>query len=138
MTRDKEPAPPELATVRYQVKDVDRALAFYTERLGFAVQHRAGTQFAAVTRGSLRLVLGGPGSSGSRALPDGRTQEPGGWNRILLYVDDLESEVRALSAAGVRFRNDIESGPGGSQVQIEDPDGNPIELHQPPAGRTGR
>ncbi len=137
MTRDKQPAPPELATVRYQVKDVDRALAFYTERLGFAIQHRAGPQFAAVTRGSLRLILSGPGSSGSRALPDGRTQEPGGWNRFLLDVNDLESEVQKLRAAGVRFRNDIESGPGGTQIQIEDPDGNPIELHQPPSGAAG-
>jgi glyoxylase I family protein len=120
------------AAVRYQVKDVDRAVTFYAERLGFALEMRAGAQFAAVTRGGLRLLLSGPGASGSRPLPDGRSQEPGGWNRIVLDVDDLASELRDLRAAGVRVRNEIESGPGGSQVQIEDPDGNPIELHQPP------
>jgi catechol 2,3-dioxygenase-like lactoylglutathione lyase family enzyme len=87
-----------------------------------------------VVRGDLVLLLGGPGSSGSRPLPDGRRQEPGGWNRIVLYVDDLTATIAALRDAGVRFRNEVERGPGGSQVQIEDPDGNPIELHESPKG----
>jgi catechol 2,3-dioxygenase-like lactoylglutathione lyase family enzyme len=121
--------------VRYQVSDVQRSLAFYTERLGFRVERHSGAAFASVDRGHLRLLLSGPGSSGSRPLPDGRRQEPGGWNRIVLYVDDLPSEIDSLKAAGVRFRNTIEVGPGGSQIQIEDPDGNPIELHQEPPPR---
>jgi catechol 2,3-dioxygenase-like lactoylglutathione lyase family enzyme len=119
------------ATVRYQITDLERAIRFYTEHLGFTLDHRAGDAFASVSRGYLRLVLGGPGSSGSRPMPDGRRQEPGGWNRIILYVDDLESTIARLREAGARFRNEIERGPGGSQIQIEDPDGNPIELHQP-------
>ncbi|HKU38075.1 MAG TPA: VOC family protein [Polyangiales bacterium] len=119
------------AAVRYQVKDVARAIAFYTEHLGFTLEQRAGDAFAAVSRGSLRLLLGGPSSSGARELPDGTKQEPGGWNRIVLYVPDLAASIERLRAAKVRFRNDVESGPGGSQIQIEDPDGNPIELHQP-------
>lgn len=122
-----------LATVRYQVSDIERSIDFYTRRLGFGLEQRAGSAFAAVTRGALRLVLSGPGSSGSRPLPDGRRQEPGGWNRFILYVDDLDSQIRALRDAGVRVRNDVEVGPGGKQIQIEDPDGNPIELHEAPA-----
>jgi glyoxylase I family protein len=121
------------AVVRYQIADVARAIAFYTEHLGFAVDLHAGPAFAAVSRGDLRLLLSGPGSSGARPMPDGRAQAPGGWNRIVLYVDDLAAVIAALRAAGVTFRNEIEAGPGGSQIQIEDPDGNPIELHQPPA-----
>jgi glyoxylase I family protein len=120
-----------LPSVRYQIADIGRAIEFYTEVLGFEVESRAGDAFAAVTRDGLRLVLSGPGSSGSRPMPDGREQTPGGWNRILLYVDDLESHITTLRAAGVPFRNDIESGPGGRQIQLEDPDGNPIELHEP-------
>src|SRR5215208_3647728 len=123
--------PNERATVRYQISDVERAIRFYTEQLGFEVDQRSGPAFAAVTRGSLRLVLSGPGSSGSRAMPDGRHQEPGGWNRIILYVDDLDARITSLRQAGAVFRNQVEHGPGGSQIQIEDPDGNPIELHQP-------
>jgi catechol 2,3-dioxygenase-like lactoylglutathione lyase family enzyme len=119
------------ATVRYQISEIDRAIRFYTERLDFKLDHRAGDAFASVSRGALRLVLSGPGASGSRDLPDGRRQTPGGWNRIILYVDDLESTIARLRAAGTPFRNGIERGPGGSQIQIEDPDGNPIELHQP-------
>jgi catechol 2,3-dioxygenase-like lactoylglutathione lyase family enzyme len=128
------PATPDTtsATVRYQITDIDRAIRFYTERLGFTLAMRAGDAFAAVTRGALRLILGGPGSSGSRPMPDGQRQVPGGWNRILLYVDDLEAEIARHRAAGTRFRNEIERGPGGSQIQIEDPDGNPIELHEAP------
>jgi catechol 2,3-dioxygenase-like lactoylglutathione lyase family enzyme len=123
------------AVVRYQVTDVARSLAFYTERLGFRPDPTPRSpMFASVVRGDLRLLLGGPGSSGSRPMPDGRRQEPGGWNRIVLYVSDLSPIVAALREAGVRFRNDVESGPGGSQIQIEDPDGNPIELHESPTG----
>jgi len=124
-----------MVSVRYQVADIDRAAAFYLDRLGFRAAERAGTAFGSVVRGNLRLILSGPGASGSRPLPDGRRQEPGGWNRILIYVDDLQAMITSLRAAGVRFRNEIESGPGGSQILIEDPDGNPIELHQPPAAK---
>jgi catechol 2,3-dioxygenase-like lactoylglutathione lyase family enzyme len=120
------------AVVRYQVRDVDRSIAFYTEQLGFVLAQRAGAVFATVSRGDLRLLLSGPGSSGSRQLPDGRQQEPGGWNRIVLYVDDIESSISSLASAGIRFRNEVEAGPGGKQIQLEDPDGNPLELHQPP------
>jgi glyoxylase I family protein len=119
------------ATVRYQVRAVEPSIAFYTELLGFKVDQRTGP-FAAVSRGNLRLILSGPGTSGARPMPDGRQQEPGGWNRILLYVDDLQSEIERLKQQGVRFRNQVEVGPGGSQILIEDPDGNPIELHQAP------
>jgi glyoxylase I family protein len=119
--------------VRYQVKDIDRSVAFYTGQLGFRLQQKTGSVFAAVSRGGLRLILSGPGSSGSRPMPDGRLQEPGGWNRIVLDVDDLASRIRELAAAGARFRNEVEVGPGGKQIQIEDPDGNPIELHEPPS-----
>ncbi|HKE18414.1 MAG TPA: VOC family protein [Kofleriaceae bacterium] len=124
------------ATVRYQVADVGRSLDFYTRHLGFQLQHRAGSAFASVTRGHLRLLLSGPGSSGSRPMPDGRRQEPGGWTRIVLDVDHLDSQIQTLRGAGVRFRNQVEEGPGGRQIQIEDPDGNPIELHEPPAAST--
>jgi glyoxylase I family protein len=120
------------ATVRYQISDIEGAIRFYTERLGFALDMRSGDAFARISRGHLHLLLSGPGSSGSRPMPDGRRQTPGGWNRIVLDVDDLEATIGRLRAAGTRFRNEIERGPGGSQIQIEDPDGNPIELHQRP------
>jgi catechol 2,3-dioxygenase-like lactoylglutathione lyase family enzyme len=120
------------AVVRYQILDVDRAVAFYTEQLGFQVIQRAGSVFATVARGDLHLLLSGPGSSGSRAMPDGRKQEPGGWNRIVLFVDDLDSIVSTLKRGNTRFRNEVEAGPGGKQIQLEDPDGNPIELHEAP------
>ncbi|HTF90070.1 MAG TPA: VOC family protein [Planctomycetota bacterium] len=123
---------PSAAVVRYQVQDVDRAVAFYTERLGFQVKQRSGPILATVSRGDLNLLLSGPNASGSRPLPDGRRQEPGGWNRIVLYVDSLETTIAALEAAGSRFRNKIEEGPGGKQIQVEDLDGNPIELHEAP------
>jgi len=121
----------DVAVIRYQVADIDRAIGFYVERLGFQLELRAGGAFAEVSRGVLHLLLSGPGSSGSRPLPDGRRQDPGGYNRILLYVDDIERELARHRDSGVRVRNEIESGPGGKQVQIEDPDGNPIELHEP-------
>lgn len=120
------------AVVRYQVRDVERAIAFYTGHLGFRLTQRSGPMFATVSRGDLHLLLSGPGASGSRPMPDGRRQEPGGWNRIVLYVDDLDAIVAVLGAAGTAFRNEVEVGPGGRQIQVEDPDGNPIELHEAP------
>lgn len=122
------------AVVRYQVRDVDRAVGFYTERLGFALVQRPAPVLAIVARGQLHLLLSGPAASGSRAMPDGRQQEPGGWNRIVLYVNDLDATMAGLKAASARFRNEVEVGPGGKQVQIDDPDGNPIELHEAPKG----
>jgi catechol 2,3-dioxygenase-like lactoylglutathione lyase family enzyme len=120
------------AVVRYQVLDVERAITFYTERLGFRLEQRAGAVFATVSRGDLHLLLSGPASSGSRPMPDGRRQEPGGWNRIVLYVENIDAMITALRSGGARFRNELEVGPGGKQIQIEDPDANPIELHEAP------
>jgi catechol 2,3-dioxygenase-like lactoylglutathione lyase family enzyme len=120
------------AVVRYQTTDLDRATTFYTTQLGFDLEQRRGP-IAIVVRGALHLLLSGPESSGSRPMPDGQRQEPGGWNRIVLYVDDLEALVTRLRSAGTTFRNDVEVGPGGKQIQILDPDGNPIEIHEPPA-----
>jgi catechol 2,3-dioxygenase-like lactoylglutathione lyase family enzyme len=120
-----------MATIRYLVMDVDAAIAFYTEHLGFTLVQQMGPAFAIVGRGDLSLWLAGPRSSAARAMPDGRKPEPGGWNRLVVEVDDLEAEVTALRAAGVSFRNDFVSGPGGRQILLEDPDGNPIELFQP-------
>lgn len=121
----------DFAHVRYQVGDIDRSITFYTKQLGFEVRERVGKAFASVCRGRLRLILSGPGSSGARPMPDGRAQKPGGWNRILIYVDDLDAHIEVLKRQHVQFRNAVEAGPGGRQVQIEDPDGNPIELHEP-------
>ena len=121
------------AGVRYQVRDVARAVQFYTKHLGFKLDRAAGPAFASVSNGSLTLWLSGPGSSGARPLPDGRKQEPGGWNRLALEVDDLPARVAELKKQGLRFRNEIEKGPGGQQIQLEDPDGNPVELFQPAA-----
>lgn len=121
--------------VRYQVKDVARASAFYTQQLGFTLQHQQLPAFASVALGGAQVLLSGPGASGSRPMPDGRAQEPGGWNRVVLRVTDLAGFVTELRKAGVRFRNELETGPGGRQVQIEDPDGNPIELFEPASGR---
>ena len=120
------------AVVRYQIRDVKRAIAFYTQHLGFELVQQNGDVFATVSRGELRLLLSGPESSGSRAMPDGRKQEPGGWNRIVLFVKDIDATIDALKRSDARFRNEIEVGPGGKQIQIEDPDGNPIELHEAP------
>lgn len=119
------------AAVRYQVKDIDRSVQFYTQRLGFHLEQQFGTAFAKVSHGSFILWLSGPASSGSRPMPDGRTQEPGGWNRFALQVDDLDSRVASMKKTGLHFRNDIETGPGGKQIQLDDPDGNPIELFEP-------
>jgi glyoxylase I family protein len=120
------------AVVRYQTTDLDRATAFYTTQLGFELEQRRGP-IAIVVRGALHLLLSGPESSGSRPMPDGQRQEPGGWNRIVLYVDDLDALVTRLRGVGTTFRNDVEVGPGGKQIQILDPDGNPIEIHEAPA-----
>ena len=117
--------------VRYMVDDVEAAVAFYTTHLGFRLISRAGAAFADVARGDLRLLLSGPASSAGRAMPDGRRPGPGGWNRILLVVEDLRAEVERLRAAGLRSRNDIVAGPGGSQILFEDPAGNVVELFQP-------
>jgi len=117
--------------VRYQVRDVARAAVFYTERLGFTLEHQQLPAFASVSLGDTQLLLSGPGASGSRPMPDGRRQEPGGWNRVVLRVADLPQVIEELREAGVRFRNHMEIGPGGRQVQIEDPDGNSIELFEP-------
>jgi catechol 2,3-dioxygenase-like lactoylglutathione lyase family enzyme len=122
-----------MATVRYIVHDVDAALAFYCGQLGFReVMHPAPT-FAMVTRDDLRLTLSAPGGpgGGGQAMPDGTVPQPGGWNRISLEVEDLESEVAGLREAGARFRNDIVTGVGGKQILVDDPSGNPIELFQP-------
>jgi catechol 2,3-dioxygenase-like lactoylglutathione lyase family enzyme len=119
--------------VRYMVDDVDAAIAFYTTHLGFGLLTRAAPAFADVARGDLRLLLSGRTSSAGRPMPDGRQPVAGGWNRIQLVVDDIGAEVERLRAAGVRFRNDVVRGPGGAQVLIEDPAGNPIELFQPAA-----
>ena len=118
-------------SVRYIVDDVDAAIAFYTTHLGFELRSSAAPAFADVVRGRLRLLLSGPTSSGGRTLPDGRQPEPGGWNRIHLIVPDISNEVARLRADGVSFRNDIVTGPGGRQILLEDPSGNPVELFQP-------
>jgi len=117
--------------VRYQVSDVSRAAAFYTEQLGFKLDHQHLPQFAAVSFETLHLFLSGPGASGSRPMPDGTHQESGGWNRIVLRVADLPSRIEELKKRGLRFRNEMETGPGGKQIQLLDPDGNPIELFEP-------
>jgi glyoxylase I family protein len=117
--------------VRYQVKDVARSVAFYTQQLGFTLQHQQLPAFANVSLSEVSILLSGPGASGSRPMANGERQEPGGWNRIVLRVSDLPGCIAALKSAGLRFRNEMETGPGGRQVQIEDPDGNPIELFEP-------
>jgi catechol 2,3-dioxygenase-like lactoylglutathione lyase family enzyme len=117
--------------VRYMVDDVDGAVAWYTKHLGFTLLSNAAPAFADVTLGSLRLLLSGPTSSAGRAMPDGDQPGPGGWNRIHLIVEDLPTEVARLRTAGVRFRNDIVTGPGGSQILLIDPSGNFVELFQP-------
>jgi glyoxylase I family protein len=117
--------------VRYQTRDVNRAVAFYTQQLGFELKHQQGAAFAAVTCGGVDVLLSGPGSSGARPLPDGQEQQPGGWNRLVLAVADLAQAVPVLKDRGVRFRSDIVAGPGGKQIQLLDPDDNPVELFEP-------
>jgi catechol 2,3-dioxygenase-like lactoylglutathione lyase family enzyme len=123
--------PDELVNVRYMVDDVEEAVAFYRNHFGFTLRFSAAPAFADVVRGNLRLLLSGPASSAGRPMPDGRTPQPGGWNRIHFIVEDIAGEVERLRSAGLRFRNDIVSGPGGQQILLEDPAGNPIELFQP-------
>jgi glyoxylase I family protein len=117
--------------VRYQIRDVARAVAFYTTQLGFTLEHQQLPAFASISLGDAQILLSGPQASGSRPMPNGNPQEPGGWNRVVLRVTDLVGFIDTLKKAGVNFRNDMETGPGGKQVQIEDPDGNPIELFEP-------
>jgi len=121
----------DLVSVRYMVDDVDAAITFYTTYFGFTVRHSATPAFADVARGNLRLLLSGPSSSAGRPMPDGRKPHAGGWNRIHFIVSDIEAEVERLRAAGLTFRNQIVTGPGGSQILLDDPSGNPIELFQP-------
>ena len=121
----------DLTSVRYMVDDVESSIDFYTRHLGFALRMSAAPAFADVVRGNLRLLLSGPKSSAGRPMPDGAQPAPGGWNRIHLIVDDIAVEVDRLRAAGLTFRNDIVSGPGGQQILLEDPSGNVVELFQP-------
>jgi catechol 2,3-dioxygenase-like lactoylglutathione lyase family enzyme len=125
--------PDELVNVRYMVDDVESAVAFYTTHFGFELRSSAAPAFADVVRGNLRLLLSGPKSSAGRPMPDGRTPQPGGWNRVHFIVEDIAAEVERLRSTGVTFRNEIISGPGGQQILLEDPSGNPIELFQPAA-----
>jgi len=121
----------ETVNVRYMVDDVDSAVDFYTSHFGFSVQSNHAPAFADVVRGNLRLLLSGPTSSAGRPMPDGRQPRPGGWNRIHFVVEDIDAKVERLRGAGLSFRNDIVSGPGGRQILVDDPSGNPIELFQP-------
>ena len=122
-----------MVSVRYMVDDVEAAVGFYTKVLDFEILNNFAPAFADVARGQLRLLLSGPSSSAGRPMPDGAKPGPGGWNRIHLIVDDIEAEVERLRAAGLPFRNDVVSGPGGKQILVDDPSGNPIELFQPAA-----
>ena len=117
--------------VRYQVSNVERSILFYARTLGFTVDRQNLPAFGQVSLGDLTLILSGPGASGSRPMPDGRTQESGGWNRVVLSVEDLPAVIARLKTHGAEFRNEMEVGPGGKQIQLEDPDGNPIELFEP-------
>ena len=116
--------------VRYQTRDVNRAVAFYTQHLGFELKHQQGSAFASVSCGGIDLLLSGRDSSGARPMPDGQQQEPGGWNRLVLAVSDLPTLVAAMKDRGLRFRSEIVSGPGGKQIQLLDPDENPLELFE--------
>jgi len=131
-------SPEDMVSVRYMVDDVQAAIDFYTSHLGFTLRTSAAPAFADVTRGNLRLLLAGPKSSAGRPMPDGRKPGPGGWNRIHFIVPDIAAEVDRLRAEGVRFRNDILTGPGGRQVLIEDPAGNVVELFEPASATQGR
>ena len=127
----------QTVSVRYMVDDVEESIGFYTRHLGFELESDFAPAFAEVVRGNLRLLLSGPTSSAGRPMPDGRQPGPGGWNRIHFIVDDIGVEVERLRAAGLGFRNDIVTGPGGKQILVDDPSGNPIELFQP-AGQGGK
>jgi catechol 2,3-dioxygenase-like lactoylglutathione lyase family enzyme len=122
-----------MATVRYLVNDVDESVEFYTRHLGFTVVERWGPAFAMVTKADLKLWLSGPQTSAAKPMPDGRVPQPGGWNRLVIEVEDIQATVSQLRESGMRFRNEILSGPGGSQILAEDPSGNPIEIFQPAA-----
>ena len=124
-------AAPRFHGVRYQVKDVARSAEFYVRHLGFRLEHQRLPAFATLALGPLDLLLSGPAASGSRPMPDGRVQGPGGWNRVVLRVSNLPSWIDKLKSAGLRFRNAMVTGPGGRQIQVEDPDGNPVELFEP-------
>ncbi len=121
----------DLWGVRYQVEDVSRSIDFYTTQLGFKLDHKSLPAFAQVSVGNLKLILSGPGASGSRPMPDGHSQAPGGWNRVILHVENLPDRIETLKKMGLRFRNRMETGPGGKQILLDDPDGNPIELFEP-------
>jgi catechol 2,3-dioxygenase-like lactoylglutathione lyase family enzyme len=127
----KEGKPVSTVSIRYMIDDVPAAINFYTTHLGFALDLDASPAFASVRRDGVRLLLSGKTSSGRRAMPDGREPVPGGWNRIHIQVDDLEAEIKRLRDAGLEFRNEIVNGPGGSQILLDDPSGNPVELFQP-------
>ena len=120
-----------MATVRYLVSDVERSIAFYTQSLGFTLEQKMGPAFASVSRGDLTLWLAGPQSSAARPMPDGRRPEPGGWNRLVIEVEDLPARIAEMRRNGVRFRNELVAGPGGKQILLEDADGNPVELFEP-------
>ena len=124
--------------MRYQVKDVARSIAFYLNHLGFKLSHQQLPAFASLSLGDSQILLSGPQASGSRPMADGQKQEPGGWNRVVLRVSDLEKLIAACKDAGLRFRNEMQSGPGGKQIQLLDPDGNPIELFEPAAASSAR
>jgi glyoxylase I family protein len=130
-TSDSQSFIQSLWGIRYQVKDVKRSINFYTQQLGMKLDRENPPAFAQVSVGNFKLILSGPGASGSRPMPDGRQQEPGGWNRVILQVEDLPARIETLKRAGLHFRNEMEAGPGGKQIQLEDPDGNPIELFEP-------
>ena len=129
--RDYERSIHGLHGVRYQSTNVQRAADFYTKHLGFTLEHQQLPAFSTVSLGGFKLLLSGPGASGSRPMPDGERQTAGGWNRIVLQVTDVAREIDRLKKAGLKFRNEMETGPGGRQIQLEDPDGNPIELFEP-------
>jgi len=130
-TRRQGPTELRFHGIRYQVKDVSRSVEFYARHLGFKLEHQKLPEFATVAIENLKIFLSGPGASGSRVMPDGHHQKPGGWNRVVLRVTDLPALIEVLKKAGLRFRNEMEVGPAGKQIQLEDPDGNPIELFEP-------
>jgi len=119
-----------MASIRYLVGDVERSVAFYTMNLGFELDQNMAPAFARVSQGDLTLWLAGPQSSAARPMPDGRHPEPGGWNRFVIELEDIETRVAEMKSAGLRFRNEVVKGPGGKQILLEDPDGNVVELFE--------